>query len=322
MNVWHVTDAGLEPGELAAVLQRPDGFVWVDVPVWDDEAAAALTEPLALHQVAIETCAKRNYLPSAFPYAEHVMLVVFGLLRGAEGHVHLLEHDIFLGARYLVTVHGPVNPAVPADATQREVASAARRITEGKLRTPNPAVLLQDILSSIGRHHSEVMAAITTDVAQLEQRVREGDLRDPEPLMDEMFLLRHELQVVLTVAGQMQELLTYVAQTQQGESVRDQAKELAAQFGTVRRAGDSEREYLHGVIDLYQTRVTTKMTVAAERLAVLAALTLPATAISSVLGMNVIVNTHTRPVELTALLVVMLVISGMLLRWTRKQGWW
>lgn len=322
MDVWHVTEAGFERGDLEKLLQRPDGFVWVDVRVWDESAAQALSDSFGLHPVAIETCAKRNYLPSAFPYPEHVMLVVFGLLRGAEGHIHLLEHDIFLGERYLVTVHGPVNPAVPAEATQREVSSAARRIAEGKLHATNPAVLLQDLLASIGRHHSEVMGSITTDVAQLEQRVREGDLRNPEPLMDEMFLLRHELQVVLTVAGQMQELLSYIAETQQGESVRDRAKELAAQFGTVRRAGDSESEYLHGIIDLYQTRVTTKMTVAAERLAVLAALTLPATAISSVLGMNVIVNNHTRPIELTVLLVVMAVISGLLLRWTRKQGWW
>jgi magnesium transporter len=152
--------------------------------------------------------------------------------------------------------------------------------------------------------------------------VRAGDLRDPEPLMDEMFLLRHELQVVLTVAGQTHELLSYVAQTEQGSALQRQTLELAAQFQAVRRAGESEREYLLGVIELYQTRVSTKMTVAAERLAVLAALTLPVTAVSSVVGMNVIVNDRTRPVELVVLLAVMLAISGVLLRWTRKQGWW
>jgi len=56
---------------------------------------------------------------------------------------------------------------------------------------------------------------------------------------------------------------------------------------------DSEQELLAGVIDLYRTRNDTKLTIASERLAVLAAITLPATAISSVYGMNVIVNPHT-----------------------------
>ena len=56
---------------------------------------------------------------------------------------------------------------------------------------------------------------------------------------------------------------------------------------------DSQREYLQGVIEFYQTRTNTKMTIAAERLAVIAAVTLPVTAISSIMGMNVIVNEET-----------------------------
>ena len=57
---------------------------------------------------------------------------------------------------------------------------------------------------------------------------------------------------------------------------------------------DSQAEYLQGVIEFYQTRTNTKMTIAAERLAVIAAVTLPITALSSVMGMNVIVNDRRR----------------------------
>jgi Mg2+ and Co2+ transporter CorA len=59
-----------------------------------------------------------------------------------------------------------------------------------------------------------------------------------------------------------------------------------------------------------------------ERLAVLAAVTLPVTAIASVYGMNVIVNPKTEPVQLIVVLLIMIAISGVLLRWTKKQGWW
>jgi magnesium transporter len=59
-----------------------------------------------------------------------------------------------------------------------------------------------------------------------------------------------------------------------------------------------------------------------ERLAVIAAVTLPITAIASVYGMNVIVNAHTHVTQLAIVLCVMLVISGLLLRWAHKQGWW
>jgi Mg2+ and Co2+ transporter CorA len=64
------------------------------------------------------------------------------------------------------------------------------------------------------------------------------------------------------------------------------------------------------------------MTIAAERLAVIAAITLPVTSLSSVLGMNVIVNDSTRWIPLIILCLIMLAISLVLLRWTRKLGWW
>ncbi len=76
------------------------------------------------------------------------------------------------------------------------------------------------------------------------------------------------------------------------------------------------------MIELYQTKVHTKMTVAMERLAVIAAVTLPITAIASVYGMNVIVNDQTHYLQLSIVLVAMVTISLTLLRWARRQGWW
>jgi Mg2+ and Co2+ transporter CorA len=84
----------------------------------------------------------------------------------------------------------------------------------------------------------------------------------------------------------------------------------------------SQEDYLQGVIEFYQTRTNTKMTIAAERLAVIAAVTLPITALSSVMGMNVIVNSATDPVFLAVLLAGMSVLSVILLIWAKRHGWW
>ena len=64
------------------------------------------------------------------------------------------------------------------------------------------------------------------------------------------------------------------------------------------------------------------MTIAAERLAVIAAITLPVTALSSIVGMNVIVNERMLWLPLTILLASMLTLSLTLLRWAKRQGWW
>ncbi|MCW2685808.1 MAG: Magnesium transport protein CorA [Mycobacterium sp.] len=63
------------------------------------------------------------------------------------------------------------------------------------------------------------------------------------------------------------------------------------------------------------------MTSAAERLAVIAAVTLPITALSSVLGMNLIVNDETRWILQAFTLAVMLAMSTTLLVWAKWKGW-
>jgi magnesium transporter len=101
-----------------------------------------------------------------------------------------------------------------------------------------------------------------------------------------------------------------------------QLEDLEDRFRRITAMADSQREYLQGVIEFYQTRTGTKMTIAAERLAVIAAVTLPITALSSIVGMNVIVNDETRPGVLAVPLGIMLIISGILLTWTHRKGWW
>jgi Mg2+ and Co2+ transporter CorA len=64
------------------------------------------------------------------------------------------------------------------------------------------------------------------------------------------------------------------------------------------------------------------MTVAAERLAVIAAVTLPVTALSSVMGMNVIVNSSSDPTFVAILVAVMVVMASILLTWAKRHGWW
>jgi magnesium transporter len=102
----------------------------------------------------------------------------------------------------------------------------------------------------------------------------------------------------------------------------DLMRDVFDQYETVAHISDSQLRFLIGVTEFYRARTDTKMTIAAERLAVIAAVTLPITSLSSVVGMNVIVNESTHWVWLAILLLIMLIISLILRRWARKQGWW
>ena len=98
-------------------------------------------------------------------------------------------------------------------------------------------------------------------------------------------------------------------------------QDAVSQFHHLSVMADSQKAYLQGTIEFYQARTNTKMTIAAERLAVIAAVTLPITALSSVLGMNLIVNEKTQWIPLAVTLTAMLAISMTLLVWAKRKGW-
>jgi Mg2+ and Co2+ transporter CorA len=328
IEVRYVTPDGVEDHEEAAVaelLGRSDGFVWVDIPHCDAAAADMLRDVFAFHSLAIEECLERTHVPKVHAYPRELFVVLLAPLLGHAGHVHLLQQNQFIGHRCLVTVHGPFGEGVPPEAGLNETTIVLNRMMQRRFHPASPMELSYAIVSAIARHMEQFLTGRARQVAVMERTVAQADSKDPRRLVEDMFQLRHQLLTVQTMANQSRDVFSR-ARTLSPRflptSSHAWVEDLLDQFDRVRSLAEGENLFLQGVIDLYQTRVSTKMTVAAERLAVLAALTLPVTAVSSVVGMNVIVNERTRPVELVVLLVVMLAISGVLLRWTKRQGWW
>ena len=114
MQVWFVDADGVhprDPDDVVEMFAHEDGFFWIDVPVWEDAAGDLLTG-LGCHPLVLEGCRQRNYVPTVHGYDDHAFVTTQSPLLGGAGHVHLLELDQIIGHHYLVTVHGPVNPAV------------------------------------------------------------------------------------------------------------------------------------------------------------------------------------------------------------------
>ena len=326
MDVRFVDAFGAHPHEsddVVVLLERDEGFVWVDVPAWDDEVDGFL-QGLGCHPLVIEACRRRNHVPTVHSYADHYFVTVHSPLLGHAGHVHLLELDQVVGSNFLVTVHGPLNPIVdPAEALV-ETRAALQRIEAGRFCPATPAELSYAVTSAVARRQRALVGDVAEKLPGLEQHVMASQLKDPEALLERMFLIRHELITARTMAAQSHDVQARIGTLDRfvPEPSRALARDLAEQFDRVRSVADGEAQFLFGVIELYQTKVNTKMTVAMERLAVIAAVTLPVTAIASVYGMNVIVNERTHVSQLAIVLVAMLLISGLLLRWARRQGWW
>lgn len=328
MDVRFVGTDGIEEyaaDDVPALLERADGFVWVDVPAFDEAAEKLLLGQFGAHPRLVEACRQRNHVPTVHSYERHFFTILHAPLLGDAGHVHLLEIDQLVGHNYLVTVHGPINPVVDPAEMMTETDGVLRRIRDGRFRPTSPAELSYAIGSAIARRQRSTISDVAEKLPELEGRVMAPSFREPEELLEQMFLVRHELTTARTMAAQSHDIYARITTLERyvPEADRGFARDLADQFDRVRSVGDGEAQFLHGVIELYQTRVHTKMTVAMERLAVIAAVTLPITAVASIYGMNVIASDdHTRPVELVILIVIMAGMSWWLLTWTRRQGWW
>jgi Mg2+ and Co2+ transporter CorA len=122
-----VSDEGIQQhpvGELERLLARDHGVVWVDIPVCDEQAARVLSEVFGFHPSPSRPASSVTPCPKVRAYPDHLFVVQHAPELGKGGHVHYVELDQFIGARFVVTVHGPLNPAVPPEAAQRETRGA------------------------------------------------------------------------------------------------------------------------------------------------------------------------------------------------------
>ena len=313
-----------EVAEIGALLARDDGLLWVDIPECDAEALRVLSEVFRFHPLAIRDCVQRSHIPKLHAYAEHLFMMLHAPEPGPAGTIHLLELDYFAGHRYLVTVHGPINPEVPLESALRETRAVARRLLDGRFAPANPAELSHAIVSLIAARMEAFVADLTRKVALLERRVLQREGGDFQEALEEMFRVRHELLTLRTMTSACRELYARMSALRRflPPEAQPYIEDLTDHFERVRSVCDSEREFLQGVVDLYQSRTSVKMNIAMERLALMSAVLLPLTLLAGIYGMNVIVNDRTQTIELWAVLASMGFVAVLILGWARKQGWW
>jgi len=85
MDLWFVT-SGLtqrcEVDDLPALLEREDGFVWLDIPECDDPAAEVLEKVFRFHPMAVRDCRQRNQISKTRVYPDHAFLILHAPERG------------------------------------------------------------------------------------------------------------------------------------------------------------------------------------------------------------------------------------------------
>jgi magnesium transporter len=326
MDARWISPSGIEAcqwADVPSLLERDDGFVWVDVPSCDEAKAQALAERFGFHSLAVRDVLERSHLPKIHAYPDHLFVVLHAPQSGEAGHVHLVELDQFIGRRYLVTIHGPVADEVPIEVVVKDTRHVLERLESGRAHAATPFELSYAIVSSLVHRQTIELGRLAKSVAALEQNVRD-ETGDPVRVLEEMFLVRHELLSIRTIAAESGEVyermsaLTRMIPAEAPPLIQD----LINRFARVRSMSDDEKEFAQGVIDFYQARTSTRMNMAMERLALIAAVLLPVSAIASIYGMNLIVGERTDVTQLLVVLAIMAIVVGGMLVWAKRMKWW
>ena len=307
--------------ELEAALADREGYLWLDMPAVDDEARRVLEDVFGFDHRAVRDCIERSHIPKVYPHEGYLFLALQGLEPGGRGHVHLLELDQFVGANYLVTVHGPFGRDVDPQLGLRETDAVWERISKGGAPA-TPAELSALVTSTMTRRLEVYLHDLARQIAGLEQRAREEDHHGVE-FLGELFSLQHQLVTLKNRAGQTSAAArSMVASAAEAGLPAGPYEPLIDRFDRLHDMCEGEADFVRGVLDFYQSRTNMKMNIAMERLALIAAVTIPITAIGSVYGMNIIGRGTFDPLQLVIVLVVMLVCVVALFRWAKAQGWW
>ena len=271
MEVRVVCDAGIERHEveeLPQLLERRDALVWVDIPFCDEQALNVLSGVFHFHPIAVRDCVERNHVSKVHIYPEYVFSVLHAPKVGKRGHVHYVELDQFVGRNYLVTVHGPLNPVVPPEVAFLDTNTVIRRVENKQLRITSPFELSYGIVSAMIRREADLIADLAKESGLLEQRVMlDEDLEDPEAFLEELFQAWYVLLALRTISthssasyGRMARLVRFLP-----DAAPPLFADIADQFDVIKTMADGQREFLHGVIEFYQTRTSTHLTIAAEK---------------------------------------------------------
>lgn len=302
--------------DVAAHLKQADleGF-WLDIESADEEDYELLEGTFGFHPLTIEDLRNQNQRPKLEEYRGYSFAVVFGSELRAGG-VQLLEHHLYLGHRYLVTVH---QEAAPGLAELRSRIKASPELTKDDI-----GFLTYLVVDQLVDTNFPTLERLDEAIDRLQEDIVE---RAESRMLSLIYGMKHdvaELRRVLSAQRDLfQRIITHsldVGEHEMSVYWRDVYDHIIRQSETV----DSLRDLLTGAMDVYLSTVSNRLSSTMKTLTVVASLFLPLTWLTGFYGMNFAYLTGTLEVARWAFWVglgTMIGSLGVQVYLFRRRGW-
>jgi len=277
----HVT-IDLAPDKLPQTLQDPRGAVWVDMQAPSDEENRLILEQIFhFHPLAIEDAISDIHLPKLDDYGGYLYLVFHSVRLGKEPmDISTEEVDVFLGLRYLVTMH---------DVERRSIDrafDAEHHATSGLAR--GPAMLLYELLDAQIDSYIPIIDAFEDQLEKLGDDIFLSS-ENERVMLNRLLTAKSSslrLQRILTPQRELLGRLSSGEYTVIPSSVRIYFRDVYDHLARLANLAESTRDLAGSTIETHLALVNNRMNEVMKVLTMMSTIFIPLSFIAGIYGMN------------------------------------
>jgi magnesium transporter len=269
--------------DMVRVIRQQAGELWVDIDINNRHQIALLEKVCGFHPLAVEDTLNPNSRVKLEEYQGYLFMIIRGVrLNENTDEPYDLETfnlNFFLGANYLVTVHGRQSQAIA------DVADRLERNPE--LLKRGAERLMHAIADSAVDAYFPLLDKVDEFVDGLEQRVF---VRFDKSALHEIFEVKRMVLQLRRHLSPQREVFSILTNRPSALISPDSQVYFRDVYDHVLRINDSldtYRELLSSTLDSYLTQVSNRLGEVTKGLSVVATISLPFVVISGMWGMNV-----------------------------------
>ena len=274
--------ADLSIPEIADVIRSGSGELWVDLDVGTRSHLAMLDNCFGFHPLAVEDVLNPNSRVKVDEYSTFIFAIIRGVRLATDTEdpydLETFNLPFFLGANYLVTVHGGQSPA------HAEVAERVRRNPE--LLRKGAERVMHAIMDAAVDAYFPLLDQIDEFIEGLEDRVfSEFD----RTVLQDIFAVKRLVLSLRRHIGPQREALNVLTNRPSTLLAAEAQVYFRDVYDHTLRLNDSLetfRDLLGSTLDSYLTQVSNRLGAVTKGLSVIATISIPFVVISGMWGMN------------------------------------
>lgn len=266
-----------DPTDIARLLAE-EGFIWLDLYDETPEAIQAVGDALSLDEASLHDASEMTLLPRVDEFERYVYAVLFGLVPEAGG-LATDEIDMFIGERFLVTVHRTPFNSIQWLQSPSNVASTTNLDTPARVAA---------FLAQLGtRRFLPIITELDDRIEDLELMAMSSDLRT----LPEVQALRRDVGLLRRAVGPQRDAINELAESLHpviDSAARRAFDRVFDHYVKIVDSLDGARAQLGSVLETHRGVVADQTNEIVRLLTVFSAVLLPLSVLAGIWGMNVI----------------------------------